>query len=76
MANNVGNLELEPVSNQLEISSAGVGGVGFDDNLTYSSRMRTGEIYNGRLAMIGIVLTGLLEYFSGQPLIHFFGISN
>ncbi|KAK1744972.1 ferrochelatase [Skeletonema marinoi] len=40
VANNVGNLELEPVSNQLEISSAGVGGVGFDDNLAYSSKMR------------------------------------
>jgi ferrochelatase len=76
VANNVGNLELEPVSNQLEISSAGVGGVGFDDNLAYSSRMRKGEIFNGRIAMIGIVVTCLLEYFSGQPLIHLFGISN
>ena len=76
MANNVGNLELEPVSNQLEISSAGVGGVGFDDDLAYRSRMREGEIFNGRLAMIGIVLTCLLEFFSGQPLIHLFGISN
>mmetsp|Transcript_22351 Transcript_22351/g.36768 ORF Transcript_22351/g.36768 Transcript_22351/m.36768 type:complete len:511 (-) Transcript_22351:81-1613(-) len=76
VANNVGNLELESVSNQLEISSAGVGGVGFDDNLAYRSRMREGEIFNGRLAMIGIVMTCLLEYFSGQPLIHLFGIPN
>lgn len=76
VANNVGNLELEPVSNQLEISSAGVGGVGFEDNLAYSSNMRKGEITNGRIAMIGIVMTCFLEYISGQPLIHLFGFSN
>lgn len=33
VANNVGNLALESVSRQLEISSAGVGGVGYDDDL-------------------------------------------
>lgn len=38
VANNVGNLELEFVSDQLEISSAGVGGVGYDDNLRFNKR--------------------------------------
>lgn len=33
VANNVDNLELEAVSSQMEISSAGVGGVGYDDDL-------------------------------------------
>mmetsp|Transcript_20894 Transcript_20894/g.42184 ORF Transcript_20894/g.42184 Transcript_20894/m.42184 type:complete len:515 (-) Transcript_20894:151-1695(-) len=72
VANNVGNLELESVSNQMEISSAGVMGVGFDDDLAGRARLRKGEILNGRIAMVGIVLTMLLELLSGKPLIHFF----
>jgi len=42
VANNVGNLELESVSNQMEISSAGIGGVGYDDDLAGRARMRKG----------------------------------
>jgi ferrochelatase len=42
VANNVGNLELESVSNQMEISSAGVGGVGYDDALAGRARLRKG----------------------------------
>lgn len=72
VANNVGNLELELVSNQMEISSAGVMGVGFDDDLAGRARLRKGEILNGRIAMVGIVFTMLLELLSGKPLIHFF----
>ena len=40
VANNVGNLELEFVSDQMEISSAGVGGVGYDDDLAGRARLR------------------------------------
>ncbi|KAL7528213.1 hypothetical protein ACHAXR_002331 [Thalassiosira sp. AJA248-18] len=47
VANNVGNLELESVSNQMEINSAGVGGVGYDDDLKGRARSRKGEIFNG-----------------------------
>jgi ferrochelatase len=43
VANNVGNLALESVSNQMEISSAGVGGVGYDDDLTARARLRRGK---------------------------------
>ena len=44
VANNVGNLALESVSNQREINSAGVGGVGYDDDLAARARLRKGEI--------------------------------
>jgi len=40
VANNVGNLELESISNQMEINSAGVGGVGYDDDLAGKARLR------------------------------------
>lgn len=40
VANNVGNLELESVSNVQEITSAGVGGVGYDDNLRAKRKKR------------------------------------
>ena len=40
VANNVGNLELESVSNVQEITSAGVGGVGYDDTLRAKRKKR------------------------------------
>lgn len=40
VANNVGNLALESVSRHMEISSAGVGGVGYDDDLRGKKRRR------------------------------------
>lgn len=43
VANNVGNLELESVSNEMEINSAGVGGVGFDDDLAGRARRKTSK---------------------------------
>lgn len=72
VANNVGNLELEAVSNRMEISSAGVLGVGNVDDLAGKAKLRKGELINGRLAMMGIFVTILLEFASGKPLIHFF----
>ncbi|KAL7520453.1 hypothetical protein ACHAWX_005172 [Stephanocyclus meneghinianus] len=72
VANNVGNLELKSVSNQEEISSAGVLGVGYDDDLAGRAKLRKGELFNGRIAMIGIVATGVIELLSGKPFIHLF----
>jgi ferrochelatase len=72
VANNVGNLDLESVSNQEEISSAGVLGVGADDDLAGKVKLHNGELFNGRIAMIGIVATCLIEFLSGKPLIHLF----
>merc|ERR1712087_635278 len=40
VANNVGNLDLEFESEELEINSAGVGGVGFDDDLAGRARRK------------------------------------
>eukprot|EP01082_Thalassiosira_pseudonana_P001750 g1470.t1 g1470 contig10:2157333-2158393(-) len=42
VANNVGNLELEAVSNRMEISSAGVLGVGNVDDLAGKAKLRKG----------------------------------
>ncbi|KAL7503501.1 hypothetical protein ACHAXN_001285 [Cyclotella atomus] len=72
VANNVGNLDLESVSHQEEIASAGILGVGADDDLRGKMRLRNGELFNGRIAMIGIVATCLIEILSGKPLIHLF----
>lgn len=43
VANNVGNLELEFASEEMEINSAGVGGVGFDDDLAGRARRKTSK---------------------------------
>jgi hypothetical protein len=32
------------------------------------------EIWNGRLAMIGFLAAALIEFFSGQGFLHFWGI--
>lgn len=72
VANNVGNLELDSVSNQMEISSAGVSGVGYVDDLAGRAKLRKGETYSGRLAMIGIVALFATELLTGRPLIHLF----
>lgn len=72
VANNVGNLDLETLSNQEEISSAGILGVGGSDDLRMKMKLRNGELFNGRIAMIGIVATLLIELLSGKPLIHLF----
>ncbi|MBE9051936.1 high light inducible protein [Nostocales cyanobacterium LEGE 11386] len=32
------------------------------------------EIWNGRLAMIGFLAAALVEFFSGQGFLHFWGI--
>ncbi|KAL9181484.1 hypothetical protein ACHAXT_010289 [Thalassiosira profunda] len=45
VANNVGNLELDFASNEMEISSAGVGGVGSADDLTGRARRRKGNSF-------------------------------
>ena len=46
VANNVGNLALESVSSQMEISSAGVGGVGYDDDLAGRARRLRKDRYS------------------------------
>lgn len=34
------------------------------------------EIWNGRFAMIGFIAALLTEYFSGQGILHFWGLMN
>ena len=57
----------------MEITSEGVGGVGGGDALAGTAmRLQDGEKWNGRLAMVGIAATVVIELLSGKPLTHLF----
>jgi len=71
VANNVGLVDVEG-DFKGDISSAGVGGVGYSDELQSQSQMRimkeaSGKFY-GRLAGIAIVSSLLLEVLNGKPI--------
>jgi len=70
IANNVGDLDLaeDGGAMQAEIRSAGIGGVGADPDA-----LRDGELLNGRVAILGLGLTILVEVFSGQPITNLLG---
>jgi len=70
VANNVGLVDVEG-DFKGDISSAGVGGVGFSDELQSQSQMRMKEAngkFYGRLAGIAIVSSLLLEVLNGKPI--------
>ena len=68
VANNCGDVNLQPIDERLGISSAGVGGVGAEAKL-----LEEKELINGRVAIFGIVATILLELLNGKSLMHMFG---
>jgi ferrochelatase len=68
VANNCGDVELQPIDERLGINSAGVGGVGAKANL-----LKEKELINGRVAILGVLGTILLELLNGKSLMHMFG---
>jgi len=69
VANNVGDVELQTLDERLGIT--GVGGVGGGDPV--AARLREKERINGRVAMIGVAATIMVELLSGQSITHLFG---
>lgn len=68
VANNCGDVNLQPIDERLGINSAGVGGVGAE-----AKQLEEKELINGRVAIFGIVGTILLELLNGKSLMHMFG---
>jgi ferrochelatase len=68
VANNCGDVELQPIDERLGINSVGVGGVGAEANL-----LKEKELINGRVAIAGVLGTILLELLNGKSLMHMFG---
>ena len=73
VANNVGNLEQEAID-EMGVSVTGIGGVGAENELYEMTRLKEGEKWNGRLAILGIVGTLLVEFFRGESFLHLFGL--
>ena len=73
VANNVGTIDIDDKS---DISVAGIGGVGFSEELQASqvTKLKDGERFNGRIAILGFVATILGEFVFGQPVTHFLGL--
>lgn len=68
VANNVGDVELQPLDERLGINTAGVLGVGAEGGLGYQANLQNSERINARVAMLGIAITLLVELATGQPL--------
>lgn len=67
VANNVGDMEIEQ-------GIIGIGGVGAESELFASERLKDKERINGRIAMIGVAVTLLVELLNGKSLTHIFGL--
>jgi len=80
VANNVGDIQNEEQLRleRLGISSAGIAGVGADDDLRAkgSNSLTVTERLNGRVAIAGVLLTLAFEYSFGQPMTQFFTSSS
>jgi ferrochelatase len=72
VAYNCGDVELQSIDERMSINSAGVGGVGAEAELI-AARLKETERINGRVAILGIIGTILLELLSGRSLTHMAG---
>jgi ferrochelatase len=70
VANNVGTIDIDDKS---DISVVGIGGVGFSEE-SQVTKLKDGERFNGRIAILGFVATLLGELLFGQPVTHFLGL--
>jgi len=72
VANNVGDVEQ---AFDEGISTVGVGGVGAEGDLLAKERLKNNERINGRIAMMGVALTLLVELLRGESLMNIFSSS-
>ena len=71
VANNVGLVDLD---DSTELSSAGVGGVGYNDDLTSRGvRIKADERFYGRMAIVAVVVSVMIEVLSGKSVTNLFG---
>lgn len=68
VANNVGDVELQPLDERVGISSVGVGGVGAETEM-----LKEPERLLARIAIAGVLLTFLIELVSGSSVVNLFG---
>jgi len=62
------------VLNMTNATKTATGSVSTDRNAWRWGFTPEAEIWNGRLAMIGFLAAALIELFSGQGFLHFWGI--
>ena len=74
VAYNCGDVELRAIDERMGINSAGVGGVGAEADLIAAERLKEKERINGRVAILGVAGTILLEMLNGKSLMHMFGM--
>lgn len=67
VANNVGLVDLDD-DFKGDINSAGVGGVGYNDELQSQVRLKAEERFYGRIAIMGVITAVLIEVLSGRPI--------
>lgn len=67
VANNVGDVELQPLDERVGISTVGVGGVGAEDDV-----LKEPERILARVAIAGILVTFLIEVISGSSIVNLF----
>ncbi|CAB9520694.1 Ferrochelatase-2, chloroplastic [Seminavis robusta] len=69
VANNVGDVELQPLDERVGISTVGVGGVGAGDEEVL---LKEPERLLARIAIAGVFITFLVELFSGSSMVDLF----
>jgi len=67
VANNVGDVELQPLDERVGISTVGVGGVGAEGDV-----LKEPERILARVAIAGILVTFLIEVISGSSIVNLF----
>ena len=67
VANNVGDVELQPLDERVGISTVGVGGVGAGDDV-----LKEPERLLARIAIAGVLITFLIEVLSGSSMVNLF----
>lgn len=67
VANNVGDVELQPLDERVGINTAGVGGVGAGEDV-----LKEPERLLARLAIAGVLTTFLIEVLSGSSMVNLF----
>jgi len=67
VANNVGDVELQPLDERVGINTVGVGGVGAGEDV-----LKEPERLLARIAIVGVFITFAIEAFSGKTMVDLF----